>query len=334
MSESSDTTAAVPGAPAPPASPWRNIWTWLTLLISVVLLAVLLLRFEDWSLLTRVDPLWLVPAMLVSLLLNALAAPAKFFVVAAWLGVRIRFRDVWRLWVGLLPIANFMPFESGTLLFAVGLGRQPGIGFRQSFTAAVYDKYVSLVGLCALVAAGQLLIPEDHALASPWLLAGATAAVLFYLFDTWMLRLAARTGLLPSAELLVGRPECPTIRMLVLVLAVAIQGSDLIVVYLAARSLGLQLDPGAVLGVYPMVRLLTMIPITVNGYGAREALTVLFLGSWLSYDQGTAVGLLLDLVGYVLPALFGLVILRKAVAMLGGSWNISDARKKDRPEPG
>ena len=47
--------------------------------------------------------------------------------------------------------------------------------------------------------------------------------------------------------------------------------------------------------------------------------TALFLGAWLSFDEGAAVGLLVDLVEYIAPALIGLLFLRAAVATIP-SW--------------
>jgi uncharacterized membrane protein YbhN (UPF0104 family) len=85
----------------------------------------------------------------------------------------------------------------------------------------------------------------------------------------------------------------PTAAAGVLGVATVYQLSTVAAVYLATRALGLHLPAAAVLTFAPMVAILQVLPLSLNGLGVREGAFVLFLGPLgVGTGQAIAVGLL------------------------------------------
>jgi uncharacterized membrane protein YbhN (UPF0104 family) len=80
--------------------------------------------------------------------------------------------------------------------------------------------------------------------------------------------------------------------------------------------LGVSISFFQALAVFPIVLLLSYVPITFSGFGAREAFIAFFMAHLLTYDQSIASGLLVDFTEYIAPALFGLVFFHQLVKVL------------------
>lgn len=148
------------------------------------------------------------------------------------------------------------------------------------------DRISALIALVALAGVGFLLEPEPiYALvarnAPSWsgrrilglmFIAGAGVLLAGYVFraNPWLGRLrrtlvAMFTGLKLSAPV-----------VLAFALAFAIHLLNFLVVYFFARSLHLQISYGQVLLMMPVVLLLVMLPVTINGHGLRELMLVAY----------------------------------------------------------
>jgi uncharacterized membrane protein YbhN (UPF0104 family) len=90
-------------------------------------------------------------------------------------------------------------------------------------------------------------------------------------------------------------------------LSVVVQAANVIVVWLAGQALGLSVPAAYYWILVPMVTLLTLLPISLNGMGIREGGTILFLAP-LGIDETAALSL-----AFLWFAVF------TAVSLLGGS---------------
>jgi glycosyltransferase 2 family protein len=303
----------------PLSSPYG--WTFLLQLVpfvvSAVLLVLLLVQTNAGILFARLNYLLLVPAALTSLVLNGIVGSFKFHIILGLCGIKAGWLSVLRFWASLW-VTIVLPFQTGHLVYVAALRSEADTSWSQALEAVAYDRYVTMVGTMALVLCGQLLLPNEHVLDQWWLLWIAAGGVLFYFLDPLIFTAMGRVTFLRNRfKLLTARPPFRTKVQLVL-LGVIYQLSEVIAFYLACRALGVNISLPVAFGAYPVILLLSMIPVTVSGIGARAALIVLFLGHSLSYSQGVAAGILVDFIEHILPALTGAFFLRYLIAVLAG----------------
>src|SRR5262249_32503790 len=90
-----------------------------------------------------------------------------------------------------------------------------------------------------------------------------------------------------------------------LLLSVFVQAANVVLVWLLGLAIGLSVPAGYYWIMVPMVTLLTMIPVSLNGMGVREGGTALFLAP-LGVSEGTAISLaFLWFAVFTVTSLFG-----------------------------
>lgn len=299
------------------SSAFSKVKSAIPFVISAALLIALLSYFKGYALLVHVQPGYVILAVFLSMISNGLLGAFKWQQVMALSNIHLSYKKVLKLWTGLLSVTFFMPFQSGHLLYAVALKKSENLGYVESFESVVYDKYLTLIGTFALMAIGQAVIDSTAIGASPWILIGASAVCLFFFFDRYALLAFSRFAFFKKRSRLI-HSECPPWKKLwLLMVAIVYQSSDMVSFYLACKGLGIDMDVKTVVGVYPIILLLSYIPITFSGIGAREGLITLFMGRVLTYDQSIAAGLLVDFYEYLAPAIIGLVCLRPVLKLFG-----------------
>lgn len=202
-------------------------------------------------------------------------------------------------------VGNFLPSTIGGDVLRVSRlsASAPGTA---SFASVVLERLTGWVVLPLLTLAGLGLRPSLLALGVASRLALALAAgtltvLAVVLTVAGSRRLAGRfaandgwTRFIGAIHLGVERlRRHPGAAAGVLGVATAYQLSTVAAVYLATRALGLHLPMAAVLAFAPVVAIVQVLPLSLNGLGAREGAFVLFLGPLgVGAGQAIAVGLL------------------------------------------
>lgn len=299
----------------------RRVLRWLPRLlpigVSAALVVLIALHFEDLELLRNVRVELLLAGMAVALGLDVLLGGLKWCFVLRAAGIVLPVRRSLFLWNGLLAASFFPPFQTGHLLYAVVVRNETGLGWYRSVEAVGYDKYLNLVATFVLIALGQLVVPPGHPLSQGVFTALGVLVFLGYLADGLLFRFLGRFPFVRERSGFLRRPMGLRRKLPALVLAVVYQSSDAISMWFACAALGLAVDPALVFGAYPLILLLSYVPISVNGIGVRENLVpALLLGGTFTYDQGVAAGALVTFLEYMWPALFGVLTLRPVLRLL------------------
>jgi len=303
--------SAVPGG----GSVARAIRYTVPAAVSLALLGFLVWRFEGWDALRRVDLLLLLFGVLSALVLDCGLAAVKWWWVTRMLGLRVPLRRVWLTLVAMMPLSFFMPFQSGHAFSAVALARVEGVGLFVAAESVLLDKGTSLVALFALAALGQVLLPDGHPLQHDWILVLALLPLGGLLFMGPILGLLGRFAFVRERSQLLRHPLTWDRKLGLLGISMVCQASEVVSMIIACAALGLAVDPVVILAGFPAVSLIALVPITVNGFGLRESLTISFLALThvlpedSVFDAGVSTGFLVDLLEYIGPAIFGLVAL-------------------------
>jgi uncharacterized membrane protein YbhN (UPF0104 family) len=158
--------------------------------------------------------------------------------------------------------------------------------------SVLVDRLSGLLVLLCLACAGVLLCPIALPRWMPWsvwLTAGCGFAglVAAALCARWTDRLAGVRALFEAMEHYLYRP-----RLLVqaTALSVVVQGANIVLVWLVGLSIQAPVPASFYWIAVPMVTLLTLLPVSLNGMGVREGGMILFL-SPLGVSEATALSL-------------------------------------------
>jgi glycosyltransferase 2 family protein len=161
-----------------------------------------------------------------------------------------------------------------------------------AFASVFLDRLNGLMVLVAMACTAVLFSPLALPAWIPWSVAGIAGSGLLGLAA---LPLALRSGLLPAhrkrqLQTMLQLLREPKTLLLTTGLSLFVQGASVAIVWLIGAGLHAPI-PGVYYWIMvPMVSLLTLLPVSVNGMGVREGGVVLFLAP-LGVNQGTALTL-------------------------------------------
>jgi uncharacterized membrane protein YbhN (UPF0104 family) len=148
-----------------------------------------------------------------------------------------------------------------------------------AFLSTFVDRFSGLLVLLALACVAMALCPIALPSWIPWCVWGAGAGALAGLLllpvlKQWTGRFARIRRLTETAQLYQDHPQ---LLLYAMGLSLLVQGGNVVIVWMIGRAMGLAI-PGAYYWiVVPMVSLLTLAPISLNGMGVREGGMALFL---------------------------------------------------------
>ncbi len=316
--------------PAADSSPtnrlrWSRVLHLVPYGITLILLVAIARYSDGFAVSFRARWEYLAVAVALSLLLNIGVASIKLWFLLKAFDLQIPLGRVVRMIMGLLPITFFMPLQSGLVLGALALRGDGGVDTVSAVETITFDKYLTLLGTFVLVFVGWFLLPADHFLVLFWIPYAAAAGVATLWLGRPLRALWRRLPFLRDHSMMLGRSLGTPRKLGLLALATVYQASDVVSMWLICRALGIEIDTMLLVGVFPVVLLLSYVPISVSGLGVREPLVALFYGGAMSREQGIGSGLLIDLIEYVAPALFGILALPWLLRSLRASFARKDA---------
>lgn len=289
------TTPEPAGASESPAT-WKKWLKWLRPFVSVALLGLLAWR-TNWDQLGRAFS-----GMNPALWAGAFGLYVLSQVISAFrwqlLARPLDFDGTVRQFTGLYFIGMFfnlvLPTSvGGDVIRAWYLDARSGRR-TAAFLSVAIDRVSGLMILLLVACVAVLVYPfalPSLITGSVWGMAAALAAAFFLLptLTRWV-RLLDRLARLQQD--VVGFLKSPRLLIGTTVLSVGVQAANVLLVWLLGLAIGVSI-PAAYYWVFvPMVSLLTVLPISLNGMGVREGCTALFLAP-LGVSSDTAICLAL-----------------------------------------
>jgi uncharacterized membrane protein YbhN (UPF0104 family) len=182
----------------------------------------------------------------------------------------------------------------------------------KSFLSVFLDRLSGLAILLAMACSGVLLSPvplEPWITWSVWGVTGGTAVFLLLLvpMSRWFKLGAERVE---QVRMALGLARQPRLVLATSVLSLVVQTCNVVIVWLIAVALQADAPASFFWVLVPMVSLLTMLPISVNGMGVREVSTALMLAPYgVERDMALTLSLLWFAVYFVVSLAGGSVYL-------------------------
>ena len=288
--------------------------TLVRLLVSAAILALLFSRFAPAEVLgvcLRAQPLWFGAGVAVYLASQIVSA-IRWQRIARAVGFATSRSQCLRFYLIGMFFGLVIPSTIGADgARALLLGRAPP-GRARALSTVVFDRLVGLVTLFAVAVAALLLGPTGTL---PPSLVGGVAAVGSALVLAWALAPRLARFLPPEARLrrLVDEDLAPYFRdgrlvAAAVALSLVVHGLQIAAQKLLTDAIGLHVSGSFVAVYHPLVALAAAVPLTVGGFGLREAAYAYLLPhAGIGADDAIALGLLWWAVGALGGLLGGVV---------------------------
>jgi len=286
----------------------RSLWVRLVVTVGLLALVATQVDWEKaWHRVQDGSWAWFAAAVGLYAFAQTLGAIRWHFLLHAS-GVFTRGRESGRAFAIGVFTNNFLPTAiGGDAARALVIGRS-GPRLARAFTSVVVDRFTSV--LCLLVVA-WIFVVADPGPVPGTLLAGlglATVAVVGAVALLFLIGLRSRGRLVawvPESVKRFGREARGGLRLLVTstrllvaasVLGLVFQVLAMLSVWAVAQSIGLDLSLSLVAVAVPLVLVISLMPISIGGFGVREGGFVVVLGA---VDVSTTDATVLSLTGVV-----------------------------------
>ena len=278
----------------------KTILRWLIRLVGTALLLFFLWRLQ-------LDPLKIWQQLAhanLALVLVSVGLAFPFFWLKSWrwqlilkdLGINIGSVEAYRLYALGLSAASFTPGQSGDLIKAWQLGDR-GHKFAPSLLSIILDRLFDLAILVLLATSGLFFLGTDFSEVLPALiilLIGTLAGLVILIVPTsrmLLLNFAIKLFVRKKLKAAEPSPELKALNFLpIFGLTMLASGLALFRIWLLALSLGLALSPMETVATSSLATVVSLLPISIGGIGARDLALAGILGK-LGYSLEQAVGL-------------------------------------------
>ena len=278
---------------------------WLRIVASVLMLAVLLNKvhlsslFPEWN----ARAFGLLVAGLAVTLVGIVLSALRWQAVLAALGLRAGIRTLLNHYLAGLFVGNFLPSTIGGDVLRVARQSADNGDRPSTFASVVLERLTGWLVLPVITLTAFVINPGLRQLGNATALAfGLSVATLvllgLLLFAAAHPRVGGRLAESEGWQRFIGAVHLgldrfrrhPGAVVNVLLVGFAYQLVVVLSAYLAARALGLDVGPTAILAFMPAVAIAQVLPISLGGLGVREGAFVLFLHP-LGVARGEAIAL-------------------------------------------
>jgi uncharacterized protein (TIRG00374 family) len=268
----------------------------LKLVVSVALLALLFSRIDVsrlWGSVRRASVPWLLVALSVYLV-NVLAATWRWHLLLVAQDVHVRGRTLLGSFLVALFFNNFLPSNIGGYVIRISDTARAARSKTLAATVVLVDRGIGLMGLVLVAAMGATIAENSRHVAMPiwpsWLwaalLVGVAASAPAVIAPAGFARLLRPLAVF-HREWVAGRiekltavlarfRERPSALAACFAGAIVVQGSIVVFYAIVAYALHLNMGFWDLAVIVPMSFVVQMLPLSVNGFGVREATFALY----------------------------------------------------------
>ncbi|MDP2729869.1 MAG: lysylphosphatidylglycerol synthase transmembrane domain-containing protein [Dehalococcoidales bacterium] len=303
--------------------PFRSaITNILVLAVTALVFYLLFTRIDFFAVLDVLlasNPLWLVVALLLSLLSVAVTTK-RWQTLLKTLGYAFRYKESLYLILGSLPLSSITPAKAGDVIKAYYLkDKVPSV---KTIGAVVAERTFDVFSLVLLSLIG-MLFRQRYELASIAFIMLVCIIVIFVLArfttrfrlplikDLWNERIQ---DLILSLRLLTGSKTAFSTVLSYSLLIWFISIAQTLTFFYAV---GLDIPLAVTLANVPIAIFIGLIPVTLGGMGTRDAAIIFLFSEFASPEQLLGVGILFSIFRYWLLSLIGIPFMRKMMSKTG-----------------
>jgi len=277
----------------------------ITAIITVFIFAILFSKinfFGVLNVLKNANLLMLLIAALFSFAFTFVLIPLKWKLVLDYIKCNISFKEAFFIHVSALPILYIMPFRSGELIKSLYLKRQNKLSFKKATSSLVFDNAIDLFTLLFFTILAFIFLSVEI----PY--------KLYFWFSIMALFLVCIILIaknIPSDFFYSFKVISLNKTLFIFILSLLGYFISFISAYFIFLSINATIPFLEIMFYFPIITLISIIPVTISGFGTREAATVFFLSKYAVPESLLSAGILMSFMIVVLPSLFSLLFMKR-----------------------
>jgi uncharacterized membrane protein YbhN (UPF0104 family) len=261
-------------------------------------------------------------AILIAFLTNFGVSAIKLKGILTKLGLPLNIREILFIKLGSIPLVATFPLRTGDLSKVAYLNKVFAFPANQGIASVILDLGGNLIALSFMLLFGTLLYPlhfTEQKSSIITIIALFMFMLPFFIYSRNNIRTDNReeakkalSGKVKKAlhDFLSNFRKIGPMNAFFIVGLSSIQMfGELLVFFLISKSLGLLIPFKSMLFFFPLINIISRLPVGFLGVGPREATVIIFFLAFAEKVQLLSLGMLYSLVEYVFPAMLGLIFL-------------------------
>lgn len=277
----------------------------ITTIITVLIFAILFSQIDFFSVFNIIKnanlPMLLI-AVLISFVFTFVLIPLKWKLVLNYIKCNLSFKEAFFISASVWPISMLMPFKSGDLIKSLYLKRQKKLSFKKATSTLVFDNAIDLLTLLFFTFLAFIF----QYVQLPYKLYFWFSIMAFFLFCVMLIAKKIPSDFFYSFKVI-------SLNRTLVIFTLSLLGVfiSFISTYFVFLSINITIPFLKIMFYLPIIALISIIPITISGFGTREAATIFFFSNYASPENLLSVGILLSLLIVVLPSLVSLLFMKR-----------------------
>ena len=282
----------------------------ITIVATFLIFTILFSKIDFFSvvdIIKNANLFMLLIAVLFSFAFTFVLIPLKWKLVLDYIKCNISFKEAFFIHVSALPISNILPFKSGDLIKSLYLKRQNKLSFKKATSTVVFDNATDLLTLLFFTFLVFIFLSVHlH----------YKLYFLFLIFTFFLICTVLIAKKIPS-DFFYSFKVIPLNKAL-FIFTLSLLGFfiSFISTYFIFLSINVTIPFLEIMFYLPIIVFITIIPITVAGFGTREAATIFFLSKYTAPESLLSAGILMSFIVVVLPSLISLLFMKRFYSKL------------------
>lgn len=237
--------------------------------------------------------------------------------ILKYLGCDISLKEVVFVRMASYSFKVLFPLKSGEFVKVLYLKKQKDFSLKKGVASVIFDIIVGMCALLSLIFVGTIFL-KINLFNIPFIIImglifsfiiffclKTTQNFIFSILKKIHLKFYSKLKTLCAFEEIKFKNQS-----YLLLYAFLIQLIMLINYYILSKALNLNIPFYQIIIVFPLIIIMTFIPISISGLGIREGLVILLFSQFASFQSLLSFGILISFVEYILPALVGLFFVK------------------------
>jgi len=292
----------------------------LILLLTIVIFIFLFSKIDFFELINtfkQVNLILLLFAIFISFFNNIFLNADMWKRILKYLGCNIPLKEAVFIRMASYPFKVLLPIKSGEFFRILYLKKQKNFSLKKGFVSIIFDIILNVCALLSFIFASFVFLKINLFNIPFIIITGlifsfitffclkATQNFIFSIVKKIHLKFYNTLNILFAFEGIKSRKQSYFI-----LYAFTIQLIVLANYYILSRALNLDIPFSKMILIFPLIIIISLIPITISGLGIRESLIILFFSEFTSFQSLLGFGILISFVEYILPALVGLFFVK------------------------
>jgi len=277
----------------------------ITTIITVFIFVILFYKisfFEVVDIIKNTNLLMLLIAVSVSLVFTFFVLPLKWKLVLNYIKCYISFKEAFFIHVSAFPISLIMPVKSGDLIKSLYLKRQNKLSFKKATSTLVFDNAMDLFTLLFFIFIAFIFLSVQF----PYELYFWFSIMAFFLVCVILIAKKIPSDFFYSFKVISLKKT-----LIIFILSLAGYFMSFISAYFVFLAIDVAIPFMKIVFYFPLITLIAILPITISGFGTREAATIFFLSNYASLESLLSAGILLSFIIVVVPSLVSLLFMKR-----------------------